>query len=191
MMLTQIAQLLVEVAAAFFVYLLLARFLLQWLRVPFRNPVGEFVLATTNWLVLPLRRVVPPLAGLDLASVSAAWLLQTLALWALYALGGWAFGSAPGIAALVLATLALIDLLRSALYILTFALIVQAVLSWVNPYSPLGPVFASVTRPFLQPIRRRLPLVANIDLSPLVAIVVLQVLLIPLAHLRALAGGVF
>lgn len=190
-MITQIAQLLIEVATSFFVYLLLARFLLQWLRLPFRNPLGEFVIATTNWAVLPLRRVVPSLAGLDLASIVAAWLLQMAALWVLYALAGWTFGSAPGIAAIVLATLALVDLVRFVLYILTFALIAQAVLSWVNPYSPLGPVFHAFTRPFLQPIRRWLPPIGNIDLSPLVAIVALQVLLIPLAHLRALAGGVF
>jgi len=61
----------------------------------------------------------------------------------------------------------------------------QAVLSWVNPYSPVGPMFDAVTRPFLRPLRRVVPPVANIDLSPLVLIVLLQVVLIPLAYVRA------
>lgn len=190
-MLSQMAQLLVEVVAGFFVYLLLGRFLLQWLRVPFRNPVGEFVVALTNWIVRPARRVIPALGGLDLASLAAAWVVQLSALGVLYALRGWPFAAAPGAAAAILAAVSLVDLLRFSLYILTFALIVQAVLSWVNPYSPVGPVFDAMTRPFLRPVRRWLPPVANIDLSPLVVLVVLQLLLIPLAYLRALAGGVF
>jgi len=190
-MLGQIASFLVDVVAGFFVYLLLARFLFQWLRVPFRNALGEFIIAGTNWLVVPARRVIPSLAGLDLASLLLAWLLQALLLYVLYLIAGLDFSSAPGIAAGVLAGLALLDLVRCTLYILVFALIVQAVLSWVNPHSPVGPLFDALTRPFLRPIRRFVPPLGNVDLSPLVLIVVLQVLLIPLAHLRGLAGGLF
>ena len=182
-MLLQILHFLIETLAAFFVYLLLARFHFQWLRVPFRNQVGEFVVATTNWIVQPARRVIPPLAGLDLASVVAAWLLQLIALVLLAALGP----SAPGIASL--AVVALIDLVRFSLYILSFAVVVQAVLSWVNPETPLGPVFDALTRPFLRPLRRVLPPIANVDLSPLVLLIVLQVLLIPIWYLRVLSGG--
>jgi len=181
--LLQILHFLIETLAAFFVYLLLARFHFQWLRVPFRNQVGEFVVATTNWIVQPARRVIPPLAGLDLASVVAAWLLQLIALVLLAALGP----SAPGIASL--AVVALIDLVRFSLYILSFAVVVQAVLSWVNPETPLGPVFDALTRPFLRPLRRVLPPIANVDLSPLVLLIVLQVLLIPIWYLRVLSGG--
>ncbi len=190
-MLQQIASFLVDAVAGFFVYLLLARFLFQWLRVPFRNVVGEFILAATGWMVVPARRVIPSLAGFDLASLLLAWLVHALALLAIYSIGGWSFGSAPGIAAGILAGLALLDLLRYTLYILVFALIVQAVLSWVNPYSPVGPLFDALTRPFLRPIRRFVPPLANVDLSPLVLILLLQVLLIPLAELRRLASGLF
>lgn len=190
-MLQQISSFLVDVVVGFFVYLLLARFLFQWLRVPFRNAVGEFIIAVTNWMVVPARRVIPPLAGLDLASLLLAWLLQALLLYVLYLIAGLDLSSAPGIAAAILAGLALIDLVRFTVYILVFALIVQAVLSWVNPYSPMAPLFDAMTRPFLRPIRRFVPPLGNVDLSPLVLIVVLQVLLIPLAHLRGLAGGLF
>jgi YggT family protein len=189
--LTQIATLLVDVVAGFFVYALLARFHFQWLRVPFRNVIGEFVLAATNWMVLPARRLVPALAGLDLTTLILAWLLQGLALSLLYTIRGWDFSSAPGIAAGVLALLAALDILRYSLYLLVFVVIVQVVLSWVNPYSPVTPILEPMTRPFLRPIRRLVPPLANVDLSPLVLLVLLQVLLIPLAHLRDAVGGLF
>ena len=190
-MLTQIAALLVDVVTSFVVYTLLIRFLFQWLRVPFRNPIGEFVMAVSNWMVVPARRVIPSLLGLDLACLLPAWLAQGLALWALYAIAGLSFSSSPDIGAAILAALSLIDLVRFSLYLFVFALIVQAVLSWVSPYSPVQPLFDAFTRPFLRPIRRFVPPLGNVDLSPLVAIVMIQVLLIPLAELRKMAGGLF
>jgi YggT family protein len=188
-MLAQIASLLVDVVTAFFVYLLLARFHFQWLRAPFRNPVGEFVIAATNWMVVPARRVIPPLAGLDLPTLIVALLIQALALAVLYTIGGADFSAAPGIAAAVLAGLAVLDLVRISLYILVFVVIVQAVLSWFSPYSPLAPVFDALTRPFLRPLRRFVPLLGGVDVTPLVLLLVLQVLLIPLAHARQLVFG--
>ncbi|MEO8717095.1 MAG: YggT family protein, partial [Burkholderiales bacterium] len=76
------------------------------------------------------------------------------------------------------------DLVRYSLYILIFAVVVQAVLSWVNPGSPVQYLFDAMTRPFLRPIRRFVPLLGNIDLSPLVLLVILQIALIALVHLR-------
>jgi YggT family protein len=188
-MLVQIGQLLVDVAAAFFVFLLLARFHFQWLRVPFRNAIGEFIVAATNWIVRPARRIVPPLAGLDLASLLAALVLQALALYLLGALAGGGLGTEPGRVLVMLVAGAVFDLARYSLYLLVFAVIVQAVLSWVNPHSPVQPMFDAMTRPFLRPIRRRLPLLGSIDLSPLVLVVLAQIALIVLAHLRAAAGA--
>src|SRR5262245_18122154 len=95
-MFTQIAVFLVDTAVGFIVLLLLARFYFQWARIPFRNPVGEFLLVTTNWAVIPVRRVVPGLAGLDLSTLLLAWAFQAIGLWAKSALGG----SEPGVAAL-------------------------------------------------------------------------------------------
>jgi YggT family protein len=180
---TQIGVFLVDTIVAVFVFLLLARFHFQWLRVPFRNPVGEFVLATTSWLVMPARRVVPGLAGLDLPTLLLAWLLQALGLWAQAAM----LGAEPG--PLTVAAIALVDVLRYSLYILVFAVIVQALLSWINPYTPLAPVFDALTRPFLRPLRRFVPLAGNIDLTPLILIVILYVLLIMVNHLRIAAAA--
>jgi YggT family protein len=177
--LTQIGVFLVDTVAGFFVFVLLARFHFQWLRVPFRNPIGEFVLATTSWMVLPARRVIPGLAGLDLATLLLAFAVQALSLWAQTAM----LGAEPG--AGTLAAVAAVDLLRYSLYILVFAVIVQALLSWVNPYTPLAPAFDAITRPFLRPLRRFVPPVGNVDLTPLILLVILWVALIVVNHLRA------
>ena len=180
----QIGIFLVDTVFTFFVFLLLARFMFQWLRAPFRNPAGDFLLATTSWLVLPARRIVPSAAGLDLATLLLAWLLQGLGLWAQAAIAG----AQPGV--LALAAVAAVDLLRDALYIMVFAVIVQAVLSWMNPYTPIGPAFDALTRPFLRPLRRYVPPIGNVDLTPLILLVILEVLLIPVAHLRLAAAGI-
>lgn len=183
-MLAQIGVFLVDAVLSFFVFLLLARFHFQWLRVSFRNPVGEFVLATTSWMVVPARRVIPGIAGLDLATLLLAWLLQAFSLWAQAAM----LGAEP--AAVTIAAIALVDLVRYSLYILVFAVIVQAVLSWVNPYTPVGPAFDTITRPFLRPLRRFVPPMGNVDLTPLVLLLALYVLLIVVNHLRLVAASV-
>ncbi len=182
-MFSQIALFLVDTVVSFLVFLLLARFHFQWLRVPFRNPMGEFLLATTNWIVLPARRAIPGLAGLDLATLLLAWLLQALGLWAQAAIAGATPGLAP------LGAVAAVDLVRFSLYILVFAVFVQVAISWINPDAPLAPLFELVTRPFLRPLRRWVPPVGRVDLSPLVLLVILYVLLIPLNHLRIAAAG--
>ena len=190
-MFVQIGQLLVDVVASFFVFLLLARFHFQWLRVPFRNPIGEFIVAGTNWAVRPARKVIPPLAGLDLATLLVALLLQALALYLMGAIAGGGLGNEPGRTVAVLVVSAAFDLARFSLYILVFAVVVQAVLSWTNPRSPVQPLFDAMTRPFLRPLRRVIPLLGNVDLSPLVLLVLLQVALILLAGLRSAVGGLF
>jgi YggT family protein len=188
--LEQIVSFLVDTVAAFFVYLLLARFHFQWLGVPFRNQIGEFVVVATNWIVRPARRVMPPLGGLDLATAVAAWLLQAVSLYTLFALRGGDLGSAPGAALALLAVVALIDLVRLSVYMLMFAVVVQAVLSWVAPHAAGNPVLDAITRPFLRPVRRLVPPIANIDLSPLVLLILLQVLLFPIWSLRGAIGGI-
>ena len=90
----------------------------------------------------------------------------------------------------MIAAVALVDLLRYSLYVLVFAVIAQAVLSWVNPYSPLAPAFDTITRPFLRPLRRYVPPVGNVDLTPLILLVILYVVLIVVNHLRVAAAQV-
>jgi YggT family protein len=173
----QIGIYLVDTVFAFFVLLLLARFHFQWLRVPFRNPVGEFVLATTSWMVMPVRRVIPSLAGLDLATLLLAFALQCLAIW----IKAEIVGVEPALPAVL--GIAALDLLRYSLYILVFAILVQVLLSWINPYAPMAPVFNAMTAPFLRPLRRFIPPLGNVDLTPLVLLIVIQIVLIVLANI--------
>jgi YggT family protein len=182
-MLGRIAALLIDTIGVFFVFLLLLRFHFQWLRVPFRNPLGEFVVAFTNWIVRPARRILPGVAGLDIATLAAAWLLQALVLWLLALLAGVSAGG------LSLAAASLVDLLRYSLYILGFAVFLQAILSWVNPYTPLAPVLDALARPFLRPLRRYVPPVANFDLTPAILLLIVLVALIPVNELRIAAGS--
>jgi YggT family protein len=177
-MLGQIASFLIDTVVTFFVFLLLLRFHFQWLRVPFRNQVGEFVLLTTSWIVMPARRVIPGFRGLDLATLAVAWVIQALGEWLLLSIGG------MGAGAVGLILLAAVDLLRYSLYILIGAVIIQVVFSWINPYTPAAPVLDALTRPFLRPLRRYVPPVGNFDLTPLVLIIIVQVVLIVVWNLR-------
>jgi YggT family protein len=181
-MLGQIGTFLVDTLFSLFVYLLLARFHFQWLRVPFRNPIGEFLIACTNWLVLPVRRVVPGLAGLDLATLILAWLVRALGLWVVAAIAG----ASPSVGAVF--AVAAVDLLRFSIHILIFAIFLQVAFSWINPDAPMAPFFDMITRPFLRPLRRIIPPIGRVDLTPLVLLLVLYVLEIPLSHLRAMAA---
>lgn len=175
-MFAQIVALLLGTAADLLALGFLARVWLQWARAPLRNPLGRFVAALTDWAVLPLRRVVPGLFGIDLASVLAAWLAQLAYYGTLAALAG-------AIGAPEVAWLALLAAARLFVYLLMGVVIVAAVLSWINPHSPFMALFDALARPLLAPVRRVLPLLGGIDLSPLVVILLLQVALIVLSGL--------
>jgi YggT family protein len=177
-MFSQIADLLIRTAFGFLVYALLLRFYMQWLRAPFRNPVGQFVTALTDWIVRPVRRLIPGLFGVDLASILIAWFTDALMLVLLYWLKGFSFVAAPGTAAGLVFTIAAMELVRASLYLLIGVVIVQVIISWVNPYAPLAPVFDALTRPFYAIFRRFVPPIGNVDLSPLFVLLLAQIILI-------------
>lgn len=168
---------LLDAVVSFFCTLFLLRFMMQAMRVSFGGQIGDFVIKLTNWAVKPLRRVIPGAGGFDWASLVAALALQLLFTGIIVG-ASVSFGEADG-ASVALTTLwvAVRGLLRLSVYIMIGALILQAVLSWVNPYSPLSAPAHQLTRPILDPIRRVVPLISGIDLSPLVAILLLQAVL--------------
>jgi YggT family protein len=175
--LTQGVMLIVDTVAGFLSVLLLLRFFMQLLRVSFANQIGAFVLALTNWLVLPLRKVIPGVFGLDFASLLPAYLLQVAVLAARIALGAGAGFALKG-ALLWAFGYGLLATLRLCVYLFIGLMIVQAVLSWVNPYSPLARPVSQLTGPLLRPVQRVVPPIANIDLSPLIVILIAQLLLV-------------
>jgi YggT family protein len=168
---------LLDAVVSFFCTLFLLRFMMQAMRVSFSGQLGNFVVSLTNWAVKPLRRIIPGVGGLDWSTLFAAFALQLLLGGMVIALSGrFAEADIAGLAPLIL-WFALRALLRLAVYILIGALILQAVLSWTNPYSPLAGPANQLTSPVLDPIRRIIPTISGIDLSPLVVILLLQALL--------------
>lgn len=168
---------LLDAVVSFFCTLFLLRFMMQAFRVSFAGPFGNFVVQLTNWAVKPLRRIIPGIGGLDWSTVFAAFALQLLLAGILIGMSGRFLEMEGPSLALMVGWFALRAVLRLAVYILIGGLILQAVLSWINPYSPLAAPAHQLTRPILDPIRRFVPLISGIDLSPLVAILLLQVLL--------------
>jgi YggT family protein len=188
-MLAQTLIFLINTIGDLFTFALITRFLLQWVRAPARNQLSEFVAALTNFIVIPARRFVPGLWGLDLATLMLALMTETLKLWLLLEINGARPGGAAAMAPLTLFALAAIHIAQLTVYLLIGTLILQAILSWVNPYSPIAPVINSVTRPLLRPFQQVIPLIANVDLSPLAALLVCQlVLAVPLAWLETNLG---
>ena len=178
---------LLETFLGLFALALLLRFFLQAVRAPARNPISNFVAAITDFAVRPARRVIPGLWGYDLSSLALAWVVQIGLVASVLVVKGYEFGGAVGSATAGIVCIAGVNLLKSLIYIVLIATIIQAVLSWTNPYSPAAPILNAMTRPFLGIIQRRLPPIGGIDLSPLFVLVVCQILLMwPVAYLSAL-----
>ena len=183
---------LAETVIGLFSLALLLRFFLQLVRAPYRNPVSQFLCALTDFVVVPARRYIPGLWGIDLAALVLAWFTEVVLLLTLLALGGMELRSAAGTVFVVTCLLAAVKIIKMSIYILMVAVIMQAILSWVNPYSPVMPLLNSLTLPFLRPLQRRIPMVANVDLTPLVLIIALQLMLmVPMAWLEMRVARLF
>ncbi len=163
----------------------LLRFVMQVLRVPFSNPFSQFVVAVTDFAVRPTRRLIPGWGGMDWASLTLAWLVVFVVTICLHWLGGFPF-SLVGIGVWpILAGLALVELVKLAIYLLMGLVLIRAILSWVNPYSPLAPVIYPLTEPLLRPLRQILPDVGGVDLSPLILLLLAQlVIMVPVTLLE-------
>lgn len=171
-----------------FLIALLLRFYMQWARVPFHNPFAQFVVKITDFAVRPLRRVIPGMFGVDLGTLLLALVLEFILLLTLFSLDGYPFAVAGSQVLPGFMLLAVVRLASLAIYTLIGLVIVMAVLSMVNPLSPFMPVFDALGAPLLRPFRRLIPPVANFDLSPLVFLLVCQlVLMLPLAWLEGVA----
>ena len=182
-MLAQIILFILDTVCGFLTLALLVRFALQWARASFRNPLGQFIMAVTDWMVRPARRLVPGLFGLDLASLLLAWLWQVVYQGIALGFSGMLFAVSPA-PTFVVALLAMLEVAKISLYLVIGAVIVSAVFSWVNPYAPLADVFNTLTRPLLRPFRRIIPPVGGVDLSPLALLLLLQIALFVIASLR-------
>ena len=179
MLLVEIADFLLQTVAVILGVTLLARAYMGYLGLPARNPLAQFAIALTDWLVRPLRRLVRASSRIDVATLLAAAVVAVTYVGLRFLLIGIGMGSWPLTGVLLTA---LIELLRWALYLVLWLTLLHVVLSWVNPHAPIAPAVSMLARPFLAPFQRALPTVGGIDLSPLVVILIVNVMLIVLAR---------
>jgi len=169
---------LVKTLFGLYIAVVVIRFLLQWVRADFYNPISQFIVKITSPVLRPLRKIIPGYAGIDLASLLLAWLLQAAELGILSLLLG--LGRNP----LWALTWAIPSLVGLVISIFLFAILIRVILSWVNPdpYNPAVDLLARLTDPILRPAQRLLPPIGGIDLSPMLAmigLVLLEMLLLP------------
>lgn len=164
-----------DILLSLYLFVFILRVLLQWVRADFRNPIAQAVVRLTNWLVLPLRRVLPAVGKVDSASIVAVVLIAAGAVGLLSLL---AFGSFPD--AIAWLRLTAVEIVRLTLQGYFYAILVYALLSFVAPggYSPAIGILTSLCEPVLAPFRRLIPPIAGLDLSPLWAGIAIQALLI-------------
>ena len=160
------------------VFVFLLRLLLQWSRADFRNQIAQAVVRITNPVILPLRRILPPIGKIDTASVVAVLLITLLEEVIVYSLAGISLGYLgdwPGTIALRV----VIRVIVIAIYTYLYAIFIYALLSMVAPggYSPMQSILASLCEPVLRPFRRIIPPIGGLDLSPLWAGIILLALL--------------
>lgn len=166
---------LVETLISLFLFVLLLRLLLQLSRADFRNPLARGIVQLSNPLILPLRRILPAAGRIDTASVVAVIAVLAAKILILYWLAG---GGLPPL--LLLVRSLLIELVRLVLQTYFYAILLYSVLSLLaqGTYSPAQSMLASLCEPVLRPLRRRIPPVAGLDLSPLWVVIAIQALLL-------------
>jgi YggT family protein len=177
-MFTQAIIFLLDTLLGLFTLSVLLRFYLQLVGAPFHNPISQAVVALTNFAVRPARRVIPAWSGLDLSTLVLAFISQLLLQLGTLWLREYPILVATGAAYAAMSGLALLALLRLSVYIFLYAVLIQAILSWINPHTPAAPVLDSLTRPLLKPLQKRFGAGGGIDMTPLIIIIAAQLLLI-------------
>lgn len=164
---------LLDVIFGLYIGAVMLRLFLQWARADFYNPLSQAIVKVTNPVLRPLRRYIPAIGRIDTASVVLIVLLQMLNVWLKLSLGG-VGGNIGGIAVFAIA-----ELMSKAVYIFMFAIFVQVIASWVAPgaYNPAMSLIDSITYPLLKPLRAVLPPLGGLDLTPMVALIGLQLAL--------------
>ena len=154
----------------------LLRFYLQATNALFRNPLSQLVVTMTDFAVIPVRRAVPSIFKLDTSTLLLTFLTQLLLQFLLQWVNGFPFALAGNSIWLTLMSISALHVANLSMDLFLYAIVAQALLSWVNPYTPIAPALDALTRPILQPIRRIIPSPNGLDLSPLVAILAAQLI---------------
>jgi len=176
---------LLQTVLSLYLVAMLLRFLLQLARADFYNPISQFLVKITNPLVIPLRRVVPGFAGLDMASLLLALVLQFAGILALLLVNG--LGMPSIVLLLAWSALGVIGLLVNIYF---FALLGMIILSWVAPGSnhPAIYLLHQITEPVMAPFRKALPAMGGMDFSPILVFILINIIQIALRHMAAGVG---
>ena len=178
------ATFLIETLFGLYILIVMLRFLLQWARADFYNPVSQFILKATQPPLTPLRRIIPGFAGLDLAAIVFMFTLKFVELWLVTGL----LGITPQFGGLAMLSIA--DLLGLLVNVFVFSILIQVIVSWISPgkYNPVMGLLHSLNEPLLGPARRMIPPISGLDLSPIAVIIFLQLVsMLAVAPIRDLA----
>lgn len=156
--------------------LFLLRFFLQLFKAPFNNPLTYMVVSLTDFAVKPARRIIPSLGKIDLSTLVLALITQLLLQFSLLWLRDLPLSIVGNAVWVSLIGSAFLGIFRTALDVFFYAILLQVILSWVNPQSPISGVLNSLTKPILAPIQRILPVASGMDFSPIVALILIQML---------------
>jgi YggT family protein len=178
MLFYEIVSLVLEVLSGLLTGACLLRLYMQWQRVPFGNPIGRVVFGLTDWLIMPLRRVIPPWGRWDVSSLVAALLLQTTHFLIL-----WLVPTSP-LLLVWLPWLAIFGLLRVAVGSCMLLLLAYVLMSWTQNQTQVADLLDRLCQPLLKPWRKLIPRVGGMDWSALVAVLFLQVLLLVIRYLQ-------
>ncbi|MFT6287934.1 MAG: YggT family protein [Alcanivorax sp.] len=173
---------LIQTVTSLYLLAMMLRFILQLVRADFYNPICQFLVKITNPLVLPLRRAVPGIAGLDLASLLLSIALQFISILALLLINGLPFPNP-----LVLLLWSLIGIVALMVNIYFFALLGMIILSWVAPGSKNPAIYLlhQITEPVMAPFRKALPSMGGMDFSPILLFILINIIQIALRHMAA------
>lgn len=169
-MIYSIFNLIIDTVSSVLAGLLLLRFWMQAVRVRAPLAFGQFMFRLTDWLVLPLRRVLPGIGGYDWASLIGAFLVALVSIAMELAIRS-AFAVEP------LLLLTLLSMVHWIGYGLIGLLFIEVIFSWVNPQAPLAPLVRAMNEPMMRPFRRLVPPVGGMDLSPLLVFLLLRIAL--------------
>ncbi len=167
---TQALYFIIKTLAQLYLLLLLLRFWLPIMRADFRNPIAQGILRITSPLVIPVRRIVPPIGRLDTSTIMVAYILEFLLVLALLAIRGLSVDTLP------IAITAIFELAILSLNLFFFVILIKIILSWVAPqnYNPMTVLLHTMAEPILRPFRRIVPAIGGFDISPIFAIVLLK-----------------
>lgn len=178
------ATFLIQTVFGLYILIVMLRFLLQWARADFYNPISQFIVKATQPPLKPLRKIIPGIGGLDMAALIFMLVLKFIELWLVTGL----LGMSPQMGGLAMLSIA--ELLGLLINVFIFSILIQVIISWVNPgmHNPVMGLLHSLTEPLLAPARRVIPPISGLDLSPIIVIVCLQLAsMLAVAPIRDLA----